>query len=91
MKPPIKKISVIAILQQYYYQCNFFTGENWEIISQHLKDRTDQQCQQRWTKVVNPNLIKGGCYFSVRSFYILCEQIIIIFFCLCGLFLIVFD
>lgn len=36
-----------------------FTGENWELISQHLKDRTDQQCQQRWTKVVNPNLVKG--------------------------------
>lgn len=38
---------------------NILAGENWEIISRNLQDRTDQQCQQRWTKVVNPNLIKG--------------------------------
>jgi hypothetical protein len=34
-------------------------GERWESIAQHLKDRSDIQCQQRWTKVVNPELIKG--------------------------------
>ncbi|XP_050089525.1 myb protein [Anopheles aquasalis] len=34
-------------------------GERWEIISRLLKDRNDVQCQQRWTKVVNPDLIKG--------------------------------
>ncbi|XP_058057542.1 myb protein [Anopheles bellator] len=34
-------------------------GERWEIVSRLLKDRTDVQCQQRWTKVVNPDLIKG--------------------------------
>ncbi|XP_035915707.1 myb protein isoform X3 [Anopheles stephensi] len=34
-------------------------GERWDIISRLLKDRTDVQCQQRWTKVVNPDLIKG--------------------------------
>ncbi|XP_049279939.1 myb protein isoform X4 [Anopheles funestus] len=34
-------------------------GERWDIISKLLKDRTDVQCQQRWTKVVNPDLIKG--------------------------------
>lgn len=39
------------------FQC--FAGENWEVISRNMPDRTDQQCQQRWTKVVNPNLIKG--------------------------------
>lgn len=34
-------------------------GERWDSISRYLKDRTDVQCQQRWTKVVNPELIKG--------------------------------
>lgn len=34
-------------------------GERWDSISRFLKDRTDVQCQQRWTKVVNPELIKG--------------------------------
>lgn len=34
-------------------------GERWDTISRLLKDRTDIQCQQRWTKVVNPELIKG--------------------------------
>ena len=34
-------------------------GEKWDIISKHLPDRSDIQCQQRWTKVVNPDLIKG--------------------------------
>ncbi|XP_073993772.1 proto-oncogene like protein Myb isoform X4 [Rhodnius prolixus] len=33
--------------------------ENWSIISQHLPQRTDLQCQQRWHKVVNPELVKG--------------------------------
>lgn len=34
-------------------------GERWDSISKFLKDRTDIQCQQRWHKVVNPDLIKG--------------------------------
>lgn len=34
-------------------------GERWDSIAKCLKDRTDIQCQQRWTKVVNPELIKG--------------------------------
>ncbi|CRL04063.1 CLUMA_CG017176, isoform A [Clunio marinus] len=34
-------------------------GEKWDLISAELKDRSDIQCQQRWTKVVNPDLIKG--------------------------------
>lgn len=34
-------------------------GENWETIAKLMKDRTEVQCQQRWTKVVNPNLVKG--------------------------------
>nr|NP_511170.1 Myb oncogene-like, isoform A [Drosophila melanogaster]NP_996454.1 Myb oncogene-like, isoform E [Drosophila melanogaster]NP_996456.1 Myb oncogene-like, isoform D [Drosophila melanogaster]NP_996457.1 Myb oncogene-like, isoform B [Drosophila melanogaster]P04197.2 RecName: Full=Myb protein [Drosophila melanogaster]AOQ14141.1 Myb-PA [synthetic construct]AAF48529.1 Myb oncogene-like, isoform A [Drosophila melanogaster]AAO25019.1 LD22943p [Drosophila melanogaster]AAS65355.1 Myb oncogene-like, i len=34
-------------------------GENWEIIGPHFKDRLEQQVQQRWAKVLNPELIKG--------------------------------
>jgi Myb-like DNA-binding domain len=34
-------------------------GEKWDLIASELKDRSDIQCQQRWTKVVNPDLIKG--------------------------------
>lgn len=34
-------------------------GERWDSIGRLLKDRTDLQCQQRWTKVLNPDLIKG--------------------------------
>ncbi|XP_074598491.1 uncharacterized protein LOC141853148 [Brevipalpus obovatus] len=34
-------------------------GENWSHIADHFPDRTDSQCQQRWEKVVNPNLVKG--------------------------------
>ncbi|XP_037725869.1 myb protein [Drosophila subpulchrella] len=34
-------------------------GENWEIIGPHFKDRMEQQIQQRWAKVLNPELIKG--------------------------------
>lgn len=33
--------------------------ERWELISQHFPDRSDIQCQQRWQKVVNPELVKG--------------------------------
>lgn len=33
--------------------------ENWAAIAQHFPQRTDLQCQQRWHKVVNPELVKG--------------------------------
>ncbi|XP_071453304.1 myb-related protein A-like [Hetaerina americana] len=33
--------------------------EHWESVAQHFPDRSDIQCQQRWTKVVNPELVKG--------------------------------
>ncbi|XP_069702633.1 transcriptional activator Myb isoform X1 [Periplaneta americana] len=33
--------------------------ERWDLISQHFPDRSDIQCQQRWQKVVNPELVKG--------------------------------
>ncbi|XP_033221531.1 transcriptional activator Myb isoform X2 [Belonocnema kinseyi] len=31
----------------------------WDVISSHFPDRSDVQCQQRWAKVVNPELVKG--------------------------------
>ncbi|XP_054727369.1 myb protein [Anastrepha obliqua] len=34
-------------------------GDQWELIAPHFKDRTEQQVQQRWAKVLNPELIKG--------------------------------
>ncbi|XP_046999231.1 myb-related protein B isoform X2 [Schistocerca americana] len=34
-------------------------SERWEIIAKHFPDRSDVQCQQRWQKVVNPELVKG--------------------------------
>ncbi|XP_013168840.1 PREDICTED: myb protein-like isoform X2 [Papilio xuthus] len=34
-------------------------SENWELIAAQFPDRSDVQCQQRWTKVVNPELVKG--------------------------------
>lgn len=40
-----------ALVEQY--------GEKWDLIASEIKDRSDIQCQQRWTKVVNPDLIKG--------------------------------
>ncbi|XP_016663428.1 transcription factor MYB3R-3 isoform X5 [Acyrthosiphon pisum] len=33
--------------------------ERWDHIAQHFNDRSDIQCQQRWHKVVNPDLVKG--------------------------------
>lgn len=34
-------------------------GERWDIIGPHFNDRLEQQVQQRWAKVLNPELIKG--------------------------------
>ncbi|XP_045106627.1 myb-related protein A-like isoform X4 [Portunus trituberculatus] len=34
-------------------------GEKWEVIAGWFLDRSDVQCQQRWHKVVNPELVKG--------------------------------
>ncbi|XP_033340328.1 proto-oncogene like protein Myb isoform X2 [Megalopta genalis] len=31
----------------------------WDTIAAHFTDRSDVQCQQRWAKVVNPELVKG--------------------------------
>ena len=35
-------------------------GERWDFIASHFPDRADVQCQHRWQKVVNPELVKGG-------------------------------
>lgn len=35
------------------------TGEVWETVASYFEDRSDVQCQHRWTKVVNPQLVKG--------------------------------
>jgi hypothetical protein len=34
-------------------------GEKWDMIANEMAGRTEVQCSQRWTKVVNPELIKG--------------------------------
>ncbi|XP_036292933.1 myb-related protein A isoform X5 [Pipistrellus kuhlii] len=33
--------------------------DDWTLISSHLQNRSDFQCQHRWQKVLNPELIKG--------------------------------
>ncbi|XP_069076374.1 myb-related protein A isoform X1 [Pleurodeles waltl] len=33
--------------------------EDWPLIASHLQNRSDVQCQHRWQKVLNPELIKG--------------------------------
>ncbi|XP_008948354.1 PREDICTED: myb-related protein A isoform X3 [Merops nubicus] len=33
--------------------------DDWAFIASHLQNRSDFQCQQRWQKVLNPELIKG--------------------------------
>jgi len=35
-------------------------GERWDVIGSHYPDRADVQCQHRWNKVVNPNIVKGA-------------------------------
>ncbi|NXI35053.1 MYBA protein, partial [Galbula dea] len=33
--------------------------EDWSFIASHLQNRSDFQCQHRWQKVLNPELVKG--------------------------------
>ncbi|GBN22309.1 Transcriptional activator Myb [Araneus ventricosus] len=37
----------------------YLSSEGWSKIASFLPNRTDVQCQQRWLKVVDPNLVKG--------------------------------
>ena len=39
-------------------------GERWDIVASLFHDRADVQCQHRWQKVVNPELVKGNFYFN---------------------------
>lgn len=34
-------------------------ADRWDLIAPYFKDRTEPQVQQRWAKVLNPELIKG--------------------------------
>ena len=34
-------------------------GDNWIAIAEHVDGRRRAQCEQRWTKVLNPNIKKG--------------------------------
>ncbi|XP_062143089.1 myb protein-like [Drosophila sulfurigaster albostrigata] len=34
-------------------------GERWDIIGTHFKNRLNQQVQQRWAKVISPEVIQG--------------------------------
>jgi hypothetical protein len=36
-----------------------FGGKNWKKISQHIKGRSSIQCLHRWTKILQPGLVKG--------------------------------
>ena len=43
-------------------------GERWDFIASHFADRADVQCQHRWSKVVNPELVKGKKLFRAFLF-----------------------
>ena len=32
---------------------------DWSLVARYFHDRSDLQCQHRWYKVLNPDLIKG--------------------------------
>ncbi|XP_045175051.2 myb-related protein B-like isoform X2 [Mercenaria mercenaria] len=34
-------------------------NQDWKLVSRYFPDRSDLQCQHRWYKVLNPDLIKG--------------------------------
>ena len=42
-------------------------GEDWKQIASYFTDRSDVQCQHRWQKVLNPELIKGPWTKEVES------------------------
>lgn len=46
---------------------NIYGDNNWSEISKSFQDRSDVQCQQRWDKVVNPELVKGPWTKDVSS------------------------
>ncbi|XP_048205411.1 myb-related protein B isoform X2 [Perognathus longimembris pacificus] len=36
-----------------------FGQQDWKFLASHIPNRTDQQCQYRWLRVLNPDLVKG--------------------------------
>ncbi|XP_064875436.1 myb-related protein A-like isoform X3 [Oncorhynchus nerka] len=34
-------------------------ADSWKLVANHFQGRTDGQCQHRWQKVLNPELVKG--------------------------------
>lgn len=38
---------------------NIFGSHDWPLLSSIFPDRSEVQCQHRWQKVLNPELIKG--------------------------------
>jgi hypothetical protein len=57
------------------------TGEIWENVASFFEDRSDVQCQHRWTKVVNPQLVKGPWTKEVKFVYtFVCVFILFFFF-----------
>lgn len=43
-------------------------GEKWTEVAAHFSDRNDLQCQQRWSKVLDPRLVKGPWTYQVSRF-----------------------
>jgi hypothetical protein len=43
-------------------------GERWDFVASHFPDRADVQCQHRWQKVVNPELVKGTWKLEILIF-----------------------
>ena len=46
---------------------NLYGDSTWNEIAKFFQDRSDVQCQQRWDKVVNPELVKGPWTKEVRD------------------------
>ena len=44
-------------------------GEDFEKIASEMPERSWSQCSQRWTKVLNPQIIKGPWTAEVRFLY----------------------
>ena len=41
---------------------------DWKLVAEFFSDRSDLQCQHRWFKVLNPDLIKGPWTREVIEF-----------------------
>jgi hypothetical protein len=41
---------------------------DWKLVAEFFPDRSDLQCQHRWFKVLNPDLIKGPWTREVIKF-----------------------